>query len=157
MSTHLRDLCLGRLVGIVAVVFAVQTNFVSPASVQASDKSFDVRDLRGAYAGLVTGKIGTSDAASLARIVADGEGNLTLEQTRNVGGTTSCTGVRECTYVIQPGGFGTVTCPPFFPPAPCVGSGNTATFEILLSENGEQFDAFLAQGTNVLSGHFSRQ
>ncbi len=157
MSTHLKHLCLLRPVGIVALVFAVQTNFVSPASVQASDKSFDVRDLRGAYAGLVTGTIGTSDAASLARIVADGEGNMTLEQTRNIGGTTSCTGVRECTYVIQPGGFGTITCAPFSSSPPCVGSGTTAIVEILLSENGEQFDAFLAQGLNVLSGHFRRQ
>jgi hypothetical protein len=146
MSKHLKRLVLVGLVGIVAMVFSAQT---------ASSSDFKERDLKGQYAGLVTGKFGTGDAASLIRVVADGEGNLTLEQTRNIMGTTQCTGVRSCTYVIESNGFGTITCPAFTPPSPCVGSSSTAIVDVLLSDGGRQFDLFL-EGA-VLSGHFIEQ
>jgi hypothetical protein len=106
------------------------------------------------YAGLLTGKFNELDAASLARIVADGGGNLTLEQVRSVGGATQCTGARSCTYSIEPSGFGPVSCGPFTPP-PCVGSTNTVIVHILLSDGGQQFDLFL-EGTNI-AGHLIRQ
>jgi|RhiMetdeSRZDD1v2_1073273.scaffolds.fasta_scaffold79804_3 hypothetical protein len=156
MRTHLKRLLRVGLVGMVALVFVVPAHFVWPTSAQAAEGIFDESDLNGEYACLVTGKFDTADAASLVRIVADGEGNLTLEQRRDVGGTTSCTGVRSCTYVIQSSGFGTITCPPFTPPPPCVGSGSTATVDILLSDGGRQFDLLL-EGPAVLSGHCIRQ
>jgi hypothetical protein len=43
MSTHLKPLFLVRLVGIVALIFAAQANFVSLTSAG----SFDVGDLKG--------------------------------------------------------------------------------------------------------------
>ena len=151
MSIHREQLLLVGLVGILALIFAVPVSFVSPTSAQASESSFDVGDLGGEYGGLVTGTFFGSDAASLTRIVADGEGNLTLEQTRRVGGMTQSTAARPCTYVIQSSGFGTITCPPFG------GSPSIAIVEILLSDGGRQFDAFVGQDLSLLSGHFIQQ
>lgn len=157
MSTHLKPLFLVRLVGIVALIFAAQANFVSLTSAG----SFDVGDLKGEYAGLVTGKFGESDSAGLVKIVADGEGQLMLEGRRNIGGIARCTPVRRCDYEIKASGFGTITCdpvPPFGPvdPPACQGSANPAILDILLSDKGRQFDLFL-EGPAVVSGHFIRQ
>src|SRR5262245_17835273 len=125
MRTHLKRLLRVGLVGMVVLVFVVPAHFVWPTSAQAAPPfALNEGDLNGEYAGLLTGKVSTSDAASLAKIVADGAGSLTLEQTRSFGGVTQCTGVRPCTYSIQPSGFGTITCGPFMPPSPCVGSTN---------------------------------
>jgi hypothetical protein len=157
MRTHRKHLLLVGLVGILALIFAMQLNVVSPTSAQTSDGSFDVGDLEGEYGGLVTGTLFGSDAASLTRIVADGEGHLTLQQTRRVGGMTQCTAARPCTYVIQPSGFGTITCAPVEPSGTCVGSPSGAIVEILLSDGGRQFDAFIGQDLSLLSGHFIQQ
>ena len=157
MRTHLKRLLRVGLVGLVALVCVGPAPFVGPTSAQAAGPPFhfDEGDLNGVYAGLLTGKFNELDAASLARMVADGAGNLTLEQMRSVGGVTQCTGARPCTYSIEPSGFGTISCGPFTPPPPCVGSTNTVIVHILLSDGGQQFDLFL-EGTNI-AGHLIRQ
>src|SRR5436190_2089968 len=107
---------------VVAVVVAVAANFIWPASVLANEKKFDDGDLSGVYVGGVAGTVvmfsgdpvGTSHAVvALARIVADGEGELTFQLQRNFAGMGDSTPSPPvpCTYTIQPSGFGTITCP----------------------------------------------
>ena len=113
---------------------------------EARNSGFDEEDLRGAYVGLITGKFGpnATDAVNLVRLVADGKGSLTLEQQRNLGQGITIAPVLSCNYVIEASGFGTITCP------------NGTSADLLLSEDGEQFDLILG-GSNVLAGHFIRQ
>jgi hypothetical protein len=138
MSTPLKRLFLGGLVSIVAMVCTVQ--------VEGAKRGFDEEDLSGVYAGLITGKFSTdaTDAVNLVRLVADGKGMLTLEQRRNLGQGISSSSGLSCNYVIEASGFGTITCP------------NGTSADLLLSEDGEQFDLILG-GSNVLAGHFIRQ
>jgi hypothetical protein len=150
MRTHLKRLLRVGLVGIVALVFAAQAHVVLPTSAQAAERVFGDSDLNGAYAGGIIGAslpISTDPtthipAAGVVRVVADGAGNVTLETRRNSGGVFS-TNTRQCTYVIESHGFGTVTCP--------VGS-----IHLVLSDGGKQFDIVL-EGSAVAGGHFIQQ
>jgi hypothetical protein len=145
MSAHLKHLFRVGLVSLVALLFAVQVNFVLPTSAQASDRHFDERDLKGAYVGSVSGASVSENgypAAAVLRVVADGVGNLVWEARRNSRGTFF-TETHSCTYVIESSGFGTITCP-------------VGDITILLSDRGKQFDLVL-QGSAVAGGHFILQ
>jgi hypothetical protein len=144
MRTHRRRLLLVGLVGGVALSFAMQVNFISPAS---GTIAFDNGDLDGAYAGGLMGTTIISGTQSLPavgviKLVADGAGNLTLEIRRNSGGIFVAA-TQSCTYVIESSGFGTVQCPVGF-------------ISLLLSDGGKQLDLIL-QGAFVIGGHLSRQ
>jgi len=131
----------------VALVFAVQVNVVSPTSALAAPPfPFNKGDLNGEYAGGISGASvsGTSHTpvAAVVSVVADRVGNLVLETRRNSGGTFF-TATQSCTYVIESSGFGTITCP-------------VGTLTLVLSDGGKQFDVVL-QGSAVAGGHFILQ
>jgi hypothetical protein len=148
MRTPLKRLLRIGLVGIVAMVFAVQAHVVLPTSAQAAERPFDERDLNGEYAGGIIGA-SVSDTthtpvAGVLRIEADGAGTLMLEARTNRAGVFNPGGTQQqCSYVIEPSGFGTVDCP-------------SGRFTILLSDGGRQFDVVF-QSNNVAGGHFILQ
>jgi hypothetical protein len=153
MRTHLKRLLRIGLVGIVVMVFAVQAHVVLPTSAQAAERLFDASNLNGAYAGGIIGAslldldppdpAAHSPVAAVVRVVADGVENLTLETRRNSGGMFS-TNTRQCTYVIESNGFGTVTC--------LIGT-TVRIIHLVLSDGGRQFDVVL-EGEVVAGGHF---
>jgi hypothetical protein len=128
----------------VALIFAAQASFVWPASAQPP-VSFDAGDLKGAYAGGLsgTGSDG-SPVVAVAKLVADGSGALTLDLRRSSGMVTDpVVSSQKCTYVIEASGFGTVTC-------------NLGKLTVLLSAGGDELDLFL-HGPAVVGGHLIRQ
>lgn len=72
--------------------------------------NFSVGDVRGRYGVLQWGTIQGLDWTQIARITANGAGDLTIDFVGNIGNITAVSGSTPCTYDVEPNGMGSMDC-----------------------------------------------